>query len=100
MTRKYLPISEFRAEGYLQELNRQFLHPLGLALEVTRHEDGTEEITGVWDSRDDPEGFYFDDLTDADGARAAHVGALFSERCAYRVERLGYAIQPVPSTEP
>lgn len=34
-TIKHMPISEFRGEGYLQELNRRFLHPLGLALEVT-----------------------------------------------------------------
>lgn len=32
---KHMPIGEFRSEGYLQELNRLFLHPLGLALEVT-----------------------------------------------------------------
>lgn len=30
----YITIDEFQAEGYLHELNRQFLHPLGLALEV------------------------------------------------------------------
>src|SRR5438445_10887455 len=32
---KHMPIREFVDEGYLQEVNRQFLHPLGLALEVT-----------------------------------------------------------------
>jgi hypothetical protein len=30
----YMDIAEFQSEGYLQEVNRQFLHPLGLALEV------------------------------------------------------------------
>lgn len=30
---KYLGVDEFREIGYLQELNRTFLHPLGLALE-------------------------------------------------------------------
>lgn len=31
---KRLPISEFRERGYLHEVNRLVLHPLGLALEV------------------------------------------------------------------
>jgi hypothetical protein len=31
---KKMPVAEFRRLGLLQELNRQFLHPLGLALEV------------------------------------------------------------------
>ena len=33
LEQKYMPIKEFRERGYLQELNRRFLHPLGLALE-------------------------------------------------------------------
>lgn len=31
---KHLDIAEFRSLGYLQEVNRQFFHPLGLAFEV------------------------------------------------------------------
>ncbi len=53
---KRIDIKEFREAGYLQEANRRFFHPLGLALEITRHEDGTETLSGVWDYRDDPEG--------------------------------------------
>lgn len=34
-TVKRMPVNEFRDDGYLQEVNRRFLHPLGLALEVT-----------------------------------------------------------------
>lgn len=33
-TINYMDIGEFQSEGYLQEVNRQFLHPHGLALEV------------------------------------------------------------------
>ena len=29
-----IDVKEFREKGYLQELNRRFLHPLGLALEI------------------------------------------------------------------
>lgn len=57
--RKYMDIAEFSRLGFLQEANRQFFHPHGLALEVTVEEDGREWISGVWDERDDPEGIVF-----------------------------------------
>lgn len=50
----YMDLAEFRAFGYLQEINRRFLHPLGLALEHLVHEDGTETLGGIWDYRHDP----------------------------------------------
>ena len=56
---KKMDIKEFRELGVLQEVNRQFLHPLGLALEVEINEDETERLGGVWDYRDDPEGMVF-----------------------------------------
>lgn len=59
MTIKRMPIKEFREKGYLQELNRRFLHPLGLALEVIVSKDGNEKLGGVWDYRDDEEGMYY-----------------------------------------
>jgi hypothetical protein len=55
----YIDISEFRKVGFLQEVNRQFFHPLGLALEIQIDEDGTERLGGIWDYRDDPEGILF-----------------------------------------
>jgi predicted pyridoxine 5'-phosphate oxidase superfamily flavin-nucleotide-binding protein len=58
---KYIDIKEFRELGYLQELNRQFLHPLGMALSVTVDEDGNEHLEGIWDYRDDPEGIFYDE---------------------------------------
>ena len=56
---KRIDISEFREFGFLQEVNRQFFHPLGLALETVIEDDGTERLGGVWDYRDDPEGMSF-----------------------------------------
>ena len=57
---KRMDLTEFRNEGYLQEVNRQFFHPLGLALEVVMEEDGTiSRLGGIWDYRDDPEGMFF-----------------------------------------
>lgn len=31
----HMPIAEFRAAGWIQEINRRLLHPVGLAVEVT-----------------------------------------------------------------
>lgn len=60
MANKRIDIKEFREKGFLQEVNRKFFHPLGLALEVIIN-DGTGEETlgGMWDYRDDPEGIFF-----------------------------------------
>ena len=57
---KYISVKEFREFGFLQELNRCFLHPLGLALSIEINEDGSESLGPIWDSREDPEGFCFD----------------------------------------
>lgn len=114
---KHIDISEFREFGYLHEINRQLLHPLGLALEVvtedcpacnglgaTNHcvscgdQGQIERLGGVWDSRDDPEGFvYGDDLLSAEKAR--RVRDEMQRRAGPRVEKLGYMIQPVESTK-
>jgi len=60
MSTKYINIKEFREKGYLQELNRRFLHPLGLALEIIQEDDGSMRIGGIWDYREKSEGIYYD----------------------------------------
>lgn len=59
MTIKKMSIKDFRTEGFLQEANRMFFHPLGLALSVSIDDDGVETLSEVWDYRDDPEGMTF-----------------------------------------
>ena len=60
MNVKRVDIEEFREKGFLQEVNRKFFHPLGLALEViVNDETGEELLGGVWDYSDDPEGMIF-----------------------------------------
>lgn len=90
--RTYLTAGEFRRLGYLQELNRQFLHPLGLALAVDVHADGTESLGKIWDYRTDPEGVRFEgfDLT----KRAALIEAEWAARETARIAALGYMVQP------
>lgn len=56
-----IDIAEFRDKGFLQEVNRQFFHPLGLALEVMIDIKGVTKLGGIWDYRDDPEGLFFGD---------------------------------------
>lgn len=90
---KRMDIAEFREFGYLQELNRTFLHPLGLALEVVVEDDGTERLGGVWDCRDDPEGMRYEgmDLTE----KAQRVAEERDRRYLDRETALGYWHQPV-----
>jgi hypothetical protein len=45
--RRYMDVREFREAGFLQEVSRRVLHPVGLALEVAVEEDGTERLGGI-----------------------------------------------------
>ncbi len=89
---KRIDIKEFRELGCLHELNRQFLHPLGLALEVViNDETGEESLGGIWDSRDDPEGIRY---TELDTEKVKRFGKFRNSRIGKRVLALGYVIQP------
>jgi len=94
-----IDIKEFTDFGYVHESNRKFFHPLGLALEVTKEENGSMYISGVWDYRDDPEGINFgEDVLDPE--KVDRVEKAFNDRAKERKEALGYVIQPVPQNEP
>lgn len=83
--------------GYVQEANRQFFHPLGLALAVDR-DTGTIEI---WDDRDDPEGWFFaePELNNDDAiAKANLVANELGARSAERIAVCGAVIQGIPTT--
>jgi hypothetical protein len=99
---KRIDIKEFRENGYLQELNRRFLHPLGLALEIIQDEDGTEKLGGIWDYRNDEEGIYYD-LANSDEERINNFikneQFVFDEmmkRSEKRTEMFGSNIEPIP----
>lgn len=93
---KRMDIAEFVDEGYLQELNRRFLHPHGLALEVVLENDVPVALGGVWDYRDDPEGIVFADSVNT-SEKAARVFQLERARMDERQRRLGYWVQPIKS---
>jgi hypothetical protein len=110
---KSIGIAEFRELGFLQELNRTFLHPLGMALEVVIEEcercggdgvekyppkeactgcDGagfTERLGRIWDYRDDPEGMEFGPGYGLDPEKAAYVDAERGNRAAHRLKLFG-----------
>jgi len=99
---KRIDIKEFREKGYLQELNRRFLHPLGMALEIKQEDDGTETLGGIWDYREDEEGIYFN-LADSDIERLdkfhKNEQFIFDEmmkRSDKRTEMFGSNIEPIP----
>ncbi len=92
---KHLSIKAFRDRGYLQELNRRFLHPLGLALEIQVRddlEDDTATTMRIQDAQDDPEGFIFED---PDQAKTDAIDAEWNERAEVRQKALGFVLQPV-----
>jgi len=96
---KRIDIKEFRELGCLHELNRQFLHPLGLALGVVIDEEtGEERLGGIWDSRDDPEGFrYGEALLNLE--KAERFMEFRHRKIRQRLASLGYVIQPVNKAE-
>lgn len=93
---KYMDVKEFCDEGYLQEVNRQFFHPLGLALVIQVDDDGTHSLAGIWDNRDDPEGIYFKDLDAEKIIKARKVMDKQTERGIEREKALGFVVEPVP----
>jgi hypothetical protein len=98
---KLINIKEFREKGYLQELNRRFLHPLGLALSVKFDENDNEILGSVWDYRNDEEGIYYDLLNSNDDRinkfkeKAQYIDNEFNKRKDKRIEIFNDIIEPI-----
>lgn len=91
---RYIEPREFREEGFLQEVNRLFFHPRGLALECDPSKAADEYAMRVWDYRDDPEGIVFaGEPPDPD--KAQRVGAELERHAPHREELWGWHIQPL-----
>lgn len=88
-----MSIVEFRKSGLLQEINRQFLHPMGLALSVFVDKD--KEVFGpILDFRDDPEGLSFQKKL-LSKSKANKVKKMFNKKKSVRIKKLGWHIQPL-----
>ena len=92
-----MTVKEFVAKGFLREANRQFFHPLGLALEVTKEADGSQKFSDeLQDYRDDPEGMIFQDLSgDEKVSQTQEIERLRLEKAIVRRQRFGFVIQPL-----
>jgi hypothetical protein len=86
---KYLDQQALLEDGYLQEVNRGFFHPLGLALEL----DPATGTVRIQDWRDDPEGIRFEPTDDL-ASKAKRVAEIAQARHAARIAALGYWQQP------
>jgi len=96
-----MDIAEFQAEGFLQEANRNFFHPLGLALGIEQTDEGSWRLGGIWDYRDDPEGMVFADLAEHEAiVKAGSVAAEAAKHTVRRLELFGSVIQPVGTKFP
>lgn len=96
---KYLSAEELIESGYLQEVNRCFLHPLGLALEVALPEYGLRMQEGrlrMQDHRSDLEGVIFDEGL-IDRAKTQNISDEKAHRSDVRQKALGFSIQPPPA---
>jgi len=89
-----MSIKEFRDFGYLQEVNRQFFHPLGLALFVAVDTESGEAHLGGILQIEDPEGMIFAE-GEIDLDKAERVADAQSRSHYERIGSLGYIIQSV-----
>ena len=93
MTARHIDLAEFRQLGFLQEANRQFFHPHGLALEMTFEDDGSVRLSGVWDYRGDPEGIIFADPPDP--VKRDRVADERERHREARLRLMGEVVQPM-----
>ena len=84
-------LKQFIDKGILQEANRSFFHPLGLAISVDIDDDGAVSLGHIVDS-DDAEGWMFGEI---DSDKAAAFKEWASGRAPDRLKALGWLIQPI-----
>jgi hypothetical protein len=102
---KRMDIKEFQEKGFLQEANRRFFHPLGLALEIIIGDDEESySLGGIWDYREDPEGFFFDFANPKFNSperlvkakkKKDFVNTLRISKMEKRVKKFGTVIEPI-----
>ena len=91
-----LSMEKFIEYGFLQEINRLFLHPSGLSLQVVKDKDDDH----VWnvqiiDKRDQPEDLRLTGANSTLIKKALLVNQIRSNSVQRRVEHLGYDVQPL-----
>lgn len=92
MDYKELSVRDFRELGFLQELNRSFLHPLGLALAVNIDDEGVETLGPIYDFRDDPVGVLYSPNSISREKRN-YVSDLRCSKAKKRIDFIGEVVQ-------
>lgn len=88
--------------GLLFSINKNVLHPLGLAMAVNESEEGTEGVRfgeiSIWDCRKDPEGILYGEKTFTSGAEKHEkfMEEFGLKKLEQREENLGYLVQELP----
>lgn len=92
---KYMDAKEFLDSGLLFQVNKEVLHPLGLAMEVTVEDDGSARLSGIWDCRDDPEGMEYASSTFEHGATKyrKYMADQGDAAIDSRLKALGFVVQ-------
>lgn len=99
-TQHLIDIDEFRESGLLFEVNRQFFHPLGLALAVKWDDESGEKVWtlhGIFETTD-PQGYFMDPISAEDVERSREILLIQIAKQTRRQNELGYpgGIQPLP----
>ena len=93
---KRMTPEDFLRGGYLQELNRRFLHPLGISLGA-RHINGQYELGPIFDCREIKDGVSFD----MDGDPGLFIDYLYKieeeiiSQVPKRKAHYGWVVQPL-----
>lgn len=89
--------AEFRDFGYLAEVNRCVLHPLGLAASVSVDRRGRVTLGPIYDDRDDLEGVRYEGAEVERREKYDRVHVEWRRRFYVRRDVLGYMVQPPPN---
>jgi len=93
---KRMKLKEFRDFGYLQEVNRKFFHPLGLAMAVSRDQDDNPVSIHIFDGRKEPEAFTFDSVSgETFKTKFKNIKREWISRSKVRKVLLGFMIQEI-----
>lgn len=73
---------EFRESGFMQEVNRRVLHPVGVSLQTVQQKDGSE-ILAIIDAAEEQHGLFYHP-TELKKALRSAVNALAKARLPFR----------------
>ena len=93
-----MPVDDFVNMGLLQEVNRIFFHPRGLAMAIGVTEEGEHVIMGVRDHRDSGVGVIFNPTSPVDIDKYKSAEELLINRQNARQEKFGWTVEPLPKS--